>query len=219
MKKLNLIFFANIIHKGFFRIILLGYVVAIIFSYSNATNYLKERKQSTLEGIKYIHNSINYNVEHYPKEWVSGKCDLIVGEKYPNNIVEYFPWTIKFAESEPTAFWKFANKYNFNNIRNLNEKKFEELSDAIEFSSYREIDHYKINYCNDIVVSLFVSSSMLSLEIYRYLNPFYSFFRYSLPKDSFLDFVWDSFYPLIILLTFIHIFRWIILGFLKPRDK
>jgi len=220
MKILNLIFFANIKHKGFFRIILLGYVVTIIFSYFNATDILKERKQSTLDGLKVTHGHFNYRLEHDPKQWKSGKCNLIVGEKYPNNIVEYYPWVIKFAKLEKYAFWKFANENNFNIIRNSNEKKFKELRKAIEFSSYEKLDRYKRNYCDDIVLDYYLLSSRLSTEIYQYLHPFYSYRSSIHPyEDTFEYFFWNSFYPLIILLIVIHIFRWIILGFLKPRDK
>ena len=204
-KKINLIFFANIKHKGVYRILILCYLATIVFTFILANKHL-------IEKIKYDYRSLEirqYNITNtivnpiVPKNWV--KCNSVLNEAYPNNILDYFPWIEKFTNSKLDVW---SERYLFEDIARSTSWKYvkankittgtkiDNLRNEIKNSNLKPTDK---RYCDGILIDIKIKSEMLNEDINRLYHPFSSYFLYPDPNFKLINLLWVLVYPLLFL--------------------
>ena len=94
MKTINLIFFANIKHKGVYRILILCYLATIVFTFILADKHLIEKRKYDIQSLEMQHRHMTQRYivrEEIHERWITYKCNSAIDETYPNNILDYFP--------------------------------------------------------------------------------------------------------------------------------
>ena len=207
-KVFNYIFFGNIRHKGFFRLIILGYIASIFLSYLIFSSIIEDQKKSGLFNLGIAHDSVKSYVK-YSGFWAAEKCDLLVNEKYPKDIIKYFYWLDPFAKTNKSSLQYFAenNADSIRRIDELNDTKYEELINEIQ-NSNKNINLLTRRSCKAILLDYHTATHLMLVGMREYSNPL---LRYFFGIDASLK----PFYPILIFLVFIHLSKWIVLGFKK----
>ena len=228
MKKINLIFFANIKHKGVYRILILCYLATIVFTFILANKHLIEKRKYDYGSLEiqhyYMTNSI---VNEIPKKWITYKCNTAIDEAYPNNILDYFPWIEKFTNSklsigsERYLFEDIARSTSWKYVKANKQTtgtKIDTLRNAIKNSNLKPT--YK-EACDQILIKINASSEILNQDINRLYHPFSSYFLYPYITSSveykLINLLWVLVYPLAFLMIIVQILSWIVRGFIKKN--
>ena len=225
-KKINLIFFANIKHKGIYRILILCYLATIVFTFILANKHLIEKRKYDYDMLEiqhyYMTNSI---VNEIPKKWITYKCNTAIDEAYPNNILDYFPWIEKFTNSK-LRIW--SERYLFEDIARSTSWKYvkaNKLTTDTKIDNLRnEIKNSNLKYkrsCDQFLIEINSSSKMLNEGINRLYHPFSSYFLYPYITSSveykLINLLWVLVYPLAFFMIIVQILSWIVRGFIKKN--
>ena len=226
-KKINLIFFANIKHKGVYRILILCYLATIVFTFILANKHLIEKRKYHIDYFELHHGHMtqDYIVNEIPKKWITYKCNTAIDEAYPNNILDYFPWIEKFTNSK-LRIW--SERYLFEDIARSTSWKYvkanklttgtKTLRNAIKNSNLKPT--YK-EACDQILIKINASSEILNQDINRLYHPFSSYFLYpyitSSVKYKLINLLWVLVYPLAFFMIIVQILSWIVRGFIKKN--
>ena len=217
MKKINLIFFANIKHKGVYRILILCYLATIVFTFILANKHLIEKRKYHIDYFELHHGHMtqDYIVNKINEQWITYKCNTAIDMPYPDNILNFFPWIENFTNANLDHRW--SQRYIYENmVRSIKKHspKIDIFRNSIKNSNLK--DTFK-RYCDGILIKINSSTWTLNGNINRLYRPFSSYFLHPDPNFKLINLLWILVYPLAFLMIIVQILGWIGRGFIKKN--
>ncbi len=219
-KKINLIFFANIKHKGVYRILSVIYLALFIFTFISISNIVSLK-------MEYGRNNVDVVVKraHDLKNEFLNDYDCIGYLSGGLFSVHGFPW---FLES-----YDYVSRSNVLSHSNKSNHWFETFRTRVKERDVKSL-RFDEKKCIKIIDEFQWRTDRLERYLIYRLHPLTTFDRYTIKNDEIIPyhdtsnngwsikfgykyFVQILFFPTLIFIFLIHLINWIGRGFIKKN--